>query len=43
MLAGDPADMSLEELVQTKERFEDLIAEREVAAPSNGNPAPEAG
>ena len=30
--AGDPASMTLEELVRQKERLEDLIAEREYAA-----------
>ena len=30
----DPASLSLEELVREKERFEDLIAEREMAVAS---------
>lgn len=36
----DPDGMSLEELVAEKERFEDLIAEREMAA--QAEPEPEA-
>jgi hypothetical protein len=35
---GDPAGMSLEELVSEKERFEDLIAEREMAAQAEAEP-----
>lgn len=37
---GDPAAMSMEELVAEKEHLEDLIAEREMAA--QGEAAPEA-
>jgi hypothetical protein len=42
--ASDHASMTLEELVRQKERLEDLIAEREVAAeqkPVAGKAAPE--
>jgi len=34
----DPAGMTMEELVTEKERFEDLIAEREMAAQGEAEP-----
>jgi hypothetical protein len=37
--AADPASMSIEDLMARKERLEDLIAEREMAA-SSGNGSP---